>query len=186
MASPATPQLTFRAVLLAVVLAVILSAANAYPGLFAGLTIATAIPAAVVSMGVLRLLGGGSILENNIVQTGASAGSSIAAGVIFTNDRYPRAFDPEGGGLADSGPNEDTLETAVHEGATIGAGAIIGPGLTIGAYAMVGMGAVVTADVPPHGLVVGNPARLRGYVCVCGHPRQTPSSACARCGRAPT
>lgn len=78
------PQLTFRAVLLAIILAVILSAANAYLGLFAGLTIATAIPAAVVSMGVLRLLGGGSILENNIVQTGASAGSSIAAGVIFT------------------------------------------------------------------------------------------------------
>jgi putative OPT family oligopeptide transporter len=79
-----TPQLTLRAVLLAVILAVILSAANAYLGLFAGLTIATAIPAAVVSMGVLRLLGGGTILENNIVQTGASAGSSIAAGVIFT------------------------------------------------------------------------------------------------------
>lgn len=78
------PQLTLRAVLLAIVLAVILSAANAYLGLFAGLTIATAIPAAVVSMGVLRLLGGGTILENNIVQTGASAGSSIAAGVIFT------------------------------------------------------------------------------------------------------
>ncbi len=78
------PQLTLRAVILAIILAVILSAANAYLGLFAGLTIATAIPAAVVSMGVLRLLGGGSILENNIVQTGASAGSSIAAGVIFT------------------------------------------------------------------------------------------------------
>ncbi|HEY5972581.1 MAG TPA: oligopeptide transporter, OPT family [Pseudoxanthomonas sp.] len=84
MNSAQTPQLTLRAVLLAVVLAVILSAANAYLGLFAGLTIATAIPAAVVSMGVLRLLGGGTILENNIVQTGASAGSSIAAGVIFT------------------------------------------------------------------------------------------------------
>ncbi|HET6397849.1 MAG TPA: oligopeptide transporter, OPT family [Pseudoxanthomonas sp.] len=79
-----TPQLTFRAVILAIVLAVVLSAANAYLGLFAGLTVATAIPAAVVSMGVLRLLGGGTILENNIVQTGASAGSSIAAGVIFT------------------------------------------------------------------------------------------------------
>ena len=79
-----TPQLTVRAVILAVVLAMILSAANAYLGLFAGLTVATAIPAAVVSMGVLRLLGGGTILENNIVQTGASAGSSIAAGVIFT------------------------------------------------------------------------------------------------------
>lgn len=84
MNQPAVPQLTFRAVTLAIILAVILAAANAYLGLFAGLTIATAIPAAVVSMGVLRLLGGGSILENNIVQTGASAGSSIAAGVIFT------------------------------------------------------------------------------------------------------
>lgn len=84
MNQPAPAQLTLRAVVLAVVLAMILSAANAYLGLFAGLTIATAIPAAVVSMGVLRLLGGGTILENNIVQTGASAGSSIAAGVIFT------------------------------------------------------------------------------------------------------
>jgi putative OPT family oligopeptide transporter len=84
MSKEKVPQLTFRAVLLSMVLAVILAAANAYLGLFAGLTIATAIPAAVVSMGVLRLLGGGTILENNIVQTGASAGSSIAAGVIFT------------------------------------------------------------------------------------------------------
>ncbi|HZV37617.1 MAG TPA: oligopeptide transporter, OPT family [Pseudoxanthomonas sp.] len=84
MNQPAPAQLTLRAVVLAVILAMILSAANAYLGLFAGLTIATAIPAAVVSMGVLRLLGGGTILENNIVQTGASAGSSIAAGVIFT------------------------------------------------------------------------------------------------------
>ncbi len=82
--TPRVPQLSFRAILLSIVLAMILAAANAYLGLFAGLTIATAIPAAVVSMAVLRLLGGGSILENNIVQTGASAGSSIAAGVIFT------------------------------------------------------------------------------------------------------
>ncbi len=81
---PVVRQLTFRAILLSIVLAMILAAANAYLGLFAGLTIATAIPAAVVSMGILRLLGGGTILENNIVQTGASAGSSIAAGVIFT------------------------------------------------------------------------------------------------------
>ena len=82
--SESVPQLSVRAILLSAVLAAILAAANAYLGLFAGLTIATAIPAAVVSMAVLRLLGGGSILENNIVQTGASAGSSIAAGVIFT------------------------------------------------------------------------------------------------------
>ncbi len=78
------PQLTLRAIILSIVLVVILAAANTYLGLFAGMTIASAIPAAVVSMAVLRLLGGGGILENNIVQTGASAGSSIASGVIFT------------------------------------------------------------------------------------------------------
>jgi putative OPT family oligopeptide transporter len=82
--TPSPPQLTARAIVLAIVLAMILAAANTYLGLFAGLTIASAIPAAVVSMAVLRVLGGGHILENNIVQTGASAGSSIAAGVIFT------------------------------------------------------------------------------------------------------
>ncbi len=78
------PQLTVRAIILAIVLAVVLAAANTYLGLFAGMTIASAIPAAVVSMAVLRALGGGGILENNIVQTGASAGTSIASGVIFT------------------------------------------------------------------------------------------------------
>jgi putative OPT family oligopeptide transporter len=78
------PQLTVRAILLSVILAATLAAGNTYLGLFAGLTIASAIPAAVVSMGVLRALGGGGILENNIVATGASAGASIASGVIFT------------------------------------------------------------------------------------------------------
>jgi len=83
--SPHDPaQLTVRAIILSLFLAVLLAAANAYLGLFAGLTVATAIPAAVVSMGVLRLLGRSSILENNIVATGASAASSIAAGTIFT------------------------------------------------------------------------------------------------------
>jgi len=86
--SAVVPQLTLRAVVLAILLAMILAAANTYLGLFAGMTIASAIPAAVVSMAVLRLLGGGAgksgILENNIVATGASAGSSIASGVIFT------------------------------------------------------------------------------------------------------
>ncbi|HEU4652837.1 MAG TPA: oligopeptide transporter, OPT family [Steroidobacteraceae bacterium] len=84
MQNTSAPQLTARAVILSAVLAMILAAANAYLGLFAGITIASAIPAAVVSMAVLRVLGGGHILENNIVQTGASAGNSIAAGVIFT------------------------------------------------------------------------------------------------------
>jgi putative OPT family oligopeptide transporter len=78
------PQLTARAIILAVILAMLLAAANTYLGLFAGMTIASAIPAAVLSMAILGALGGGGILENNIVQTGASAGSSIASGVIFT------------------------------------------------------------------------------------------------------
>ncbi len=78
------PQLTVRAVVLSMGLTVVLAAANAYLGLFAGLTVATAIPAAVVSMVVLRMLGRSSVLENNIVATGASAGSSIAAGTVFT------------------------------------------------------------------------------------------------------
>ncbi len=83
-ASPNPPQMSLRAVVLAIVLAMLLAAGNAYIGLFAGLTIASAIPAAVISMAVLRLLGNSGILENNIVSTGASAGCSIASGIIFT------------------------------------------------------------------------------------------------------
>ncbi len=78
------PQLTLKAIILSVILTVILASANAYVGLFAGLTVATAIPAAVISMAVLPLFGRANILENNIVATGASAGSSISAGAIFT------------------------------------------------------------------------------------------------------
>jgi len=79
-----SPQLTVRAAVLGIVLALVMAAANTYLGLFAGMTIASAIPSAVVSMAVLKALGGGGILENNIVQTGGSAGSSTATGVIFT------------------------------------------------------------------------------------------------------
>lgn len=77
-------QLSVRAVTLGIVLASLMAAANTYLGLFAGMTVASAIPSAVVSMAVLKLLGGGGILENNIVQTGGSAGSSVATGVLFT------------------------------------------------------------------------------------------------------
>lgn len=77
------PELTLKAILLGVVLSALLSAANAYLGLFAGLTVSASIPAAVISMALLRVLGG-TIFENNIVQTAASAGESLAAGVIFT------------------------------------------------------------------------------------------------------
>jgi len=78
------PEITIKAVVLGVFLSMILAAANAYLGLFAGMTVSASIPAAVVSMGVLRLFKRSNILENNIVQTAASAGESLAAGVIFT------------------------------------------------------------------------------------------------------
>ena len=78
------PEITIKALVLGVVLSMILAAANAYLGLFAGMTVSASIPAAVISMGVLRLFSKNNILENNIVQTAASAGESLAAGVIFT------------------------------------------------------------------------------------------------------
>jgi putative OPT family oligopeptide transporter len=77
-------ELTIKAVVLGIVLAMILGAANAYLGLFAGMTVSASIPASVVSMGILRFFKKSNILENNIVQTAASAGESVAAGVIFT------------------------------------------------------------------------------------------------------
>lgn len=80
----ATRQLTPRALLLGVLLSLLLAGANAYLGLFAGLTVSASIPAAVVSMAVLRALRNTDILENNIVQTAASAGEALAAGAIFT------------------------------------------------------------------------------------------------------
>jgi UDP-2-acetamido-3-amino-2,3-dideoxy-glucuronate N-acetyltransferase len=114
-------------------------------------------------------------------------GVMIAAGVIFTNDRYPRAFDDRLDGLAPSGPTGDTVCGRVAEGATIGAGARIGPGIIVGTYAMIGMGAVVTTDVPAHALVIGNPARIRGWVCICGRPLPSETSGelltCGHCGR---
>lgn len=83
-ASTTLPEITVKALLLGVALSVVLAAANAYLGLFAGMTVSASIPAAVISMAVLRLFRQSNILENNIVQTAASAGESLAAGVIFT------------------------------------------------------------------------------------------------------
>jgi len=84
---PATvrlPEITVKAVMLSVILAAVLAAANAYLGLFAGMTVSASIPAAVASMAILRLFRHSNILENNIVQTAASSGEALAAGVIFT------------------------------------------------------------------------------------------------------
>ena len=73
-----------RALLLGAVLSMLLAAANAYIGLLVGLTVSASIPAAAVSMGVLRLFRRSTILENNMVQTAASAGEALVAGIIFT------------------------------------------------------------------------------------------------------
>ncbi|MDH4154614.1 MAG: oligopeptide transporter, OPT family [Nitrospira sp.] len=84
---PATvrvPEITVKAVVLSVILAAVLAAANAYLGLFAGMTVSASIPAAVASMAILRLFRESNILESNIVQTAASSGEALAAGVIFT------------------------------------------------------------------------------------------------------
>ncbi len=97
-------------------------------------------------------------------------GVMIAAGTVFTNDRFPRATTPDLRHLHTSDPDEQTLPTLVREGATIGANCTIGCNLKIGRFATIGMGSVVTHDVPDFFLVAGNPARQLGYVCTCGHP----------------
>ena len=83
-ASTVLPETTVKAFILGALLSVILAAANAYLGLFAGMTVSACIPAAVISMVVLKLFRNNNILENNIVQTAASAGEALAAGAIFT------------------------------------------------------------------------------------------------------
>lgn len=84
-ADKVVPEFTATSIILGVILAIIFGAANAYLGLRVGLTISASIPAAVISMGVIRIiLKKDSILENNMVQTIGSAGESVAAGVIFT------------------------------------------------------------------------------------------------------
>jgi UDP-2-acetamido-3-amino-2,3-dideoxy-glucuronate N-acetyltransferase len=93
-------------------------------------------------------------------------GVFIGPGVLVTNDRLPRAVKPDGTPKGDD--DWQALPVRVCEGAAIGAGTVVLPGVTIGRWALVGAGSVVTADVPDHALVVGNPARLVGWVCACG------------------
>jgi UDP-2-acetamido-3-amino-2,3-dideoxy-glucuronate N-acetyltransferase len=100
----------------------------------------------------------------------------VGPAATFTNDRYPRA----------SSGNWEVVATQVRRGASIGAHATIVCGVEVGAWSMVAAGAVVTGDVPPHALVVGTPARVRGWVCRCGHPLAAPGDdlpeRCGHCG----
>ena len=95
-------------------------------------------------------------------------GVMISAGTIFTNDRFPRATTPDLKRLRDSDPDEHTLPTLIKEGATIGAGCVIGNDLNIGRFAMLGMGALVTRSIPDFHLAIGSPAKSVGVVCRCG------------------
>lgn len=113
-------------------------------------------------------------IQNNVnVYHGVTVEEDVFLGpsMTFTNDRFPRAF------IGDF----EVVDTVVRRGASIGANATIRCGIEIGAYAMVGCGSVVTKDVPPHALVVGNPARQVGWVCRCGG-KLDEQGRCPACG----
>ena len=127
----------------------------------------------------------GAILDDEVtVKCGVSVwdgielrrGVFVGPGVMFTNDPAPRS----GRHLA------QYPRTIIEEYASLGAGAVLLPGVKVGAYAMIGAGAVVTRDVEAFALVVGNPARRKGWVCVCGRRLRESSGRyeCEeRCGR---
>ncbi len=103
----------------------------------------------------------------------------IGPAAVFTNDLKPRAF-------VKRGP-EVLIGTRVGKGATVGAGTVIVSGVTIGPYAFIGAGSVVTRDIPAHGYVKGNPARLSGFACRCAETffrLGTTDGKCPTCGHA--
>jgi len=127
-------------------------------------------------------VGAGTKIQNNVsVYEGVELGEHcfIGPSVVFTNVRTPRA---------EVERKDDFAPTWVEDGVTIGANATVVCGVRIGAYAFVGAGAVVTADVAPHRLVFGAPARARGWACRCGAVLAAagpggPDWVCAECGR---
>ncbi len=106
-------------------------------------------------------------------------GVFVGPHAIFANDRFPRAVNPDGALKSDA----DWLvePVLVRQGASIGAGAVVLPGITIGPWAMIGAGSVVTASVPAHAIVRGNPARVVGWACVCGRPLRTADTHMYHC-----
>jgi UDP-2-acetamido-3-amino-2,3-dideoxy-glucuronate N-acetyltransferase len=121
-------------------------------------------------------------IQNNVsVYEGVELEDYVFCGpsMVFTNVTDPRSKFPQRG-------SEHYRRTLVREGATIGANATVVCGHTIGRHAFVAAGAVVTRDVPDYALMIGSPARRRGWVCECGEklPGNGPRVRCGRCGRA--
>jgi UDP-2-acetamido-3-amino-2,3-dideoxy-glucuronate N-acetyltransferase len=106
-------------------------------------------------------------------------GVFLGPGVMLLNDKHPRAINPDGSPKSDA--DWEVSKGIVEYGAAVGGGAVVLPGVRIGRMALVGAGSVVTKDVPERGIVVGNPARLRGYACDCGHGLE--GRRCPSCGR---
>lgn len=100
----------------------------------------------------------------------------IGPNVTFTNDRFPRSKQYQ----------DAPLKTSIGKGASIGGGAVILPGISIGSGAMVGAGAVVTRSVPPNAVVVGNPARIVGYVGAANDRGSVPAGSPQTTGVTPT
>lgn len=122
-------------------------------------------------------MGRGCKLQNNVtLYEGVELEDYVFCGpsCVFTNDLTPRAKYPKGHGAY--------KKTLVREGASIGANATIVCGHTVGRWALIGAGAVVSANVPAHALMLGVPARRCGWVCECG-ARLEEDLLCTRCGR---
>lgn len=121
-------------------------------------------------------IGNGVKIQNNVaVYEGVELEDYVFCGpsMVFTNDLTPRAKYPKG--------PAGYRKTLVRTGASIGANATIVCGTTLGAWCLIGAGAVVTADVPAHALMLGVPARQHGWVCECGE--RLPESLTCACGR---
>lgn len=127
----------------------------------------------VISPGVV--LGNNVKIQNNVsVYTGVVCEDDVFLGpsCVFTNVLNPRSAIPR---------KDQYRKTLVRRGATIGANATIVCGHTIGEYALIGAGAVVTKDVPPYALVVGNPSKQIGWVSEYGHRLRFDEKGKARC-----